>query len=351
MTLRFGLSVDSQAAASGDLGAFLTSELRLVHLVRDAGWDSIWVVHHYMPESMRMPQPGPWLGRLAPEIGDMEVGVGILLLSILNPLDVAETYGTVDVLTGGRLILGVGMGYRAEEFGAFGVDPADRLKRFIGNLAALKALWEAEGGVDVDLPWCKVSNASLGALPVRRPRPPIWIGATQEPAIRRAARLGDAWLIPPVMTRDDVRLQLGFYRDEMSSEKRDRQRIFPISREVVCAPTDREALALAQEYLRPKYSAYAASGGLPSGGFDPERFADFSKGRFIIGSPNRCVEELTDFVDAGLNDFVFRTRWLGMPEDAALASLRLICQEVVPALRQYAAQDVKATAPQSTLVP
>lgn len=75
MTLRFGLTVDSQAAPPDDLGAFLDSELLPEHMVREAGWDSIWVVHHDMPEQMKMPQPGPWLGRLVTEIGDREVGV------------------------------------------------------------------------------------------------------------------------------------------------------------------------------------------------------------------------------------------------------------------------------------
>lgn len=71
-----------------------------------------------------MPQPAAWLSRLIAETGEMQLGTGILVLPLLHPVEVAETYGPIDALSNGRLVLGVGLGYRAEEFAAFGVERA-----------------------------------------------------------------------------------------------------------------------------------------------------------------------------------------------------------------------------------
>lgn len=87
----------------------LRGQIRLLHHARDHGWDSFWTGQHFLP-TMPMTQPVPFLARLAAEAGEMRIGLGILLLALANPLDVAETFASMDVVSGGRFTLGVGLG-------------------------------------------------------------------------------------------------------------------------------------------------------------------------------------------------------------------------------------------------
>lgn len=334
MTLKVGLNVTCQSPLDERLEDYMEGEIRLVHAARDAGWDSVWASHHYMPQRMRMPQPGPWMTRLAMESGELDVGVGILLLGLVNPLEVAETYGTIDVLSRGRLILGVGLGYRAEEFEAFGTTIGDRVRRFVGNLDALNQLWTAteDSPARIKLGWCQVTTSAIGAKPYQQPRPPIWIGANRDPAIRRAAQLGDTWLIAPFSKRSTVLRQIDMYKGECAAVGREMPTVLPLGREIYCAPTRQAALEGARQFLGGKYSAYAEWRGSASTAHT-DLFEEFSADRFVIGTPDECVEALIPYLDAGVNYLKFRTRWLGMPYQAALDSVSLLAREVVPVLR------------------
>ena len=102
----------------------------------------------------------------------------------------------VDMISGGRLILGVGAGYAPEEFAAFGYSLKERGSRLEESAALLHRLWTEENVTHLGKHY-RVDNATVAPRPVQRPRPPIWFGAWAEPAIRRAARLGDAWFVGP----------------------------------------------------------------------------------------------------------------------------------------------------------
>ena len=104
---------------------------------------------------------------------------------------VPHGYATLDALCGGRLVFGVGLGYREVEYAAFGVDPSEKVRRFVANLDIIRRLWSGES-VDADLPWCQLSEAKLTMLPIQRPGPAIWMAAHSDAAFRRAARMADA---------------------------------------------------------------------------------------------------------------------------------------------------------------
>lgn len=149
----------------------LRGQIRLLHHARDHGWDSFWTGQHFFP-TMPMTQPVPFLARLAAEAGEMRIGLGILLLALANPLDVAETFASMDVVSGGRFTLGVGLGYRDVEYDGFGILSHEPVRRLEDNLKLVEALWAGEA-VSADLPWCRLDAATLKILPVQRPRPPL----------------------------------------------------------------------------------------------------------------------------------------------------------------------------------
>jgi hypothetical protein len=105
----------------------------MVRLARDRGWDSLFSGQHYLNEgNNKQLQTVPFLARLAAEAGEMTIGLGILLLNLHNPVYVAETVATLDVIARGNFIFGVGLGYRDIEYDAFGVPKGERVRRTSG---------------------------------------------------------------------------------------------------------------------------------------------------------------------------------------------------------------------------
>lgn len=156
----------------------------------EAGFDSFWVTeHHGMPDGY-LPSPLTLLAALAPVTRRIELGTGVLLAPLHHPLRIAEDAAVVDRLSGGRLVLGLGLGYAEHEYRAFGVDPATRGARLEALVGTLRAAWTGES----------FSSPVLGLDDVRvTPRPardvPIWLGGYAGVAVRRAGRIADGHLV------------------------------------------------------------------------------------------------------------------------------------------------------------
>src|SRR5262249_52892311 len=114
--MRVGLVLNTQFVAGEDPVGKVAELLDKVRAARDNGFDSIAVTQHYLLTPFQMLQPVPLIGRLAGESGSMRLVTNIFLLTIHTPAYVAEQVATLDVLTGGRFVFGVGLGYRPEEF-------------------------------------------------------------------------------------------------------------------------------------------------------------------------------------------------------------------------------------------
>jgi alkanesulfonate monooxygenase SsuD/methylene tetrahydromethanopterin reductase-like flavin-dependent oxidoreductase (luciferase family) len=333
---RVGLFLTNQQPVGRDMRVALAEQLELLGAARDADWDSVFTGHHYLADSNAQLQPVPFLARLAAESGEMQLGIGILLLTVANPVAVAEEIASLDIICGGRLILGVGLGYRDVEFAAFGVDKRDRLRRFEANLEVIRRLWAGEE-VTVDLPWCSLDAATLTALPVQRPGPEVWIGATGEKAVARAGRLTDGWLINPAAEAAEVKRLRPVFDAGRDESGRTGGGTIAAFKEVYCAPTRDEAVRIAGPYLEAKYRAYDAWGQAQAhAGTDTlaRAFEELRSQRFIVGSPEDCLRELLWWRDEiGVEHFLLRTNWAGMPLGDALASVRLLSSEVLPGLR------------------
>ncbi|MQA04450.1 MAG: LLM class flavin-dependent oxidoreductase [Streptosporangiales bacterium] len=336
MTVRVGLFLTNQNQPGSDLVRGLHDQLRLARAGRDHGWDSVFAGHHYLSESLSHIQPLPYLARLAAETGDMQVGIGINLLALQNPVDVAESYASLDIITGGRLVFGVGLGYRKVEYDAFGIDGGEKVRRFQENLRLVQELWTGDE-VSADLPWCRLDGVRLNVLPVQRPRPPLWMAANSDPAVARAAKLADTWMINPHATVETIERQLGLFRETRAAEGKGEVTELPLMREVFCAPTRSAAEELARPWLERKYEVYAQWGQdkvITGEGSFERPYEDLARQRFIVGSPDDCLEALLKWRDTlGVDHFLLRTQWPGMPVEHALDSVDLLAREVVPTLR------------------
>jgi alkanesulfonate monooxygenase SsuD/methylene tetrahydromethanopterin reductase-like flavin-dependent oxidoreductase (luciferase family) len=334
--VQIGLYLTNQHPVGSDMVEALGGQIRLLHHARDQGWDSVWGAQHFLA-TMAMTQPVPFLARLAAEAGEMRADLGILLLALANPLDVAETFASMDVVCGGRFTLGVGLGYRDVENDAFGIAGGERLHRFEENLRLVQALWTGEK-VSTELPWCRLEDATLTILPVQRPRPPLWMAADNDRAVERAAQMADTWMINPHATTSTIARQLQLFESVRREFGRPALEELPAIKEIVCASTRERAIEIAKPYLAAKYEAYRAWGqdaALPAGETFDLPFESLLEERFVIGTPEDCLRELLQWRDGlGVDHFIFRPFWSGMPVETALESMALLSREVIPVLRE-----------------
>jgi len=145
-------------------------------------------------------EPFVLFGYLGAITSKIEFVVGVLVLPQRQTALVAKQAAEVDILTGGRLRLGIGVGWNYVEYEALGKDFNNRGKRSEEQIALLRALW-TQPVIDFHGEWERVEGAGINPLPVQRPIP-IWIGGTADVVLRRTARLGDGWF--PMMPPNDA---------------------------------------------------------------------------------------------------------------------------------------------------
>jgi len=329
--MRFGLFLSNQHLPDADPVACLRDHLAQVRSARRLGFHSVWAGQHFLASPYQMFHPVPVLARVAAEAGPMQVGNCVLLLPLLNPVDVAELGATMDAITDGRYVLGVGLGYRRVEDEAFGVK-GDKAKRFEEALALIKRLW-TEGEVSFEGKYFRVAGARTSIRPVQKPRPPIWIAGNSDAAVRRAALTGDAWIMNPHATVATLKRQVELYRKVREEAGREPGPT-PILREVYAAETDERAVEEAGPILAAKYRSYADWGqdkALPETDRFQRRFEELARDRFIIGRPEACRNEIERYGrELGIDHLILRTQWPGLDASKAMRSIRLLGERVIP---------------------
>jgi alkanesulfonate monooxygenase SsuD/methylene tetrahydromethanopterin reductase-like flavin-dependent oxidoreductase (luciferase family) len=326
--VRPGLYLSPQHPPGTDPRRAFAEHLEQVALARALGFAAVAVPQHFLAERYQMLQPLPLLARLADEAGEMRLVAGVLLLTLLNPVEVAEQAATMDVLTGGRFVLGVGLGYRAEEDAAFGVGRR-RVARFRDRLEVVRRLLDGEE-VTAAGEGYRLERARLVLRP--DPRPSIWLAGNGDAAVRRAARLGDAWILNPHATVDDLERQRALF---VAERGRDAVEV-PVVREVCVAQTDAAAERIAAPVLAAKYAAYVDWGQsevMPEGDTLRRGWDDLRRGRFLVGAPDTVaagLRELRERVGATL--VLARVQWPGLAHADAMRSLTLLGERVIPAI-------------------
>ncbi|MGH3097002.1 MAG: LLM class flavin-dependent oxidoreductase [Streptosporangiales bacterium] len=333
--IEVGLLLGSQFPAGESAATRFAQQLGQVAVARDAGFDSVWASQHYLADPFQYLHPLPVLARLLAEAGTMRIGTSVLLLGLANPVDLAEELATLDILSDGRLTVGVGLGYRDVEFDAFGVPPDRRLRRFLDNLDVLRRLWAGEE-VSFESEHVRLDRVRSALLPVQRPHPPIWMAGHTDAAIRRAARRGLPWLAAAAHVEDDyLRHQVSVYRAACRDSGRDDLEL-PLLQEIHVAPTETEALDVVRRSLALKYQVYEQWGQdkilPPDQSFDVE-FERLRRSRFIIGDPEQCRRRIRWLMDTVRpTHLLLRMQWPGMTEDEVMSSLRLFAEKVLPVL-------------------
>jgi len=159
------------------------------------GFDDVWLSEHHFIDDGYLPSMLPAASAIAARTKKIRIPLGVLLMPFHNPVRLAEDIAVVDVISGGRFELGVGVGYKVEEFEGFGVPFSERGVRTNEALGIVRRLLEGET-VTFKGKFFEVNKVKLTPEPIQRPHPPIWIGGFTPPALRRAARYGDGFTAP-----------------------------------------------------------------------------------------------------------------------------------------------------------
>ena len=320
--LEFGLS---PIQSSADFGAMQAQ----ARLAESLGYTTLWA-HEHHSQRMMYPDPLMALAALAAVTERIGLGTNMLLLPIHHPVRVAQEAAMVDVLSRGRLRLGVANGYSKTDFATFGTAMSRRGARMTRGIELIRALWSGEAVTrseeDFDL-----DGFELFPLPVQRPGPPILIGGQAEVAIRRAARLGDNYLISTTETLENVGQRVATYR--RARRELELPAPPPLLNRVVCTVASRAerdaALAFFSRALLALYDGWghANVAALSAAEREPERVA---REHLVIGEPAECIERLEAYAELGVGHVACLMNFGGPDPELAERSIRLFGERVLP---------------------
>ncbi len=335
--MKLGFYVSNQYLPQERMDRKITEHVEQVRAVRDAGFDLICTGQHYMAAPYQMPTSLHLLARLAPEAGEMQVASTIVLLPLHNPVDMAESVATMDAICSGRFIFGVGLGYREEEYVAFGIRRQDRVSRLLEALELMKLLWTQEE-VQFDGRFYRVPKIIPTTRPIQKPYPPIWLAANNDSAIRRAGHLGYPWLINPHSTLATVKRQIDLYRIAVEESGGSLLKGLPMLRELYVAEDEERAFRESGPYLESKFASYVSWGqdkALPVGESFSMPYQELAKDRFLIGTPEDIVSDIKRYESLlGIDCIIFRMQWPGMEHAAVMKEIELMTKYVIPQVKE-----------------
>jgi alkanesulfonate monooxygenase SsuD/methylene tetrahydromethanopterin reductase-like flavin-dependent oxidoreductase (luciferase family) len=308
---------------------------RQAERAEELGFDSLWLTEHHFTDDGYLPSMIPMAAALAARTTRVTIGTYVLLAPFHHPVKLAEDTAVTDVISNGRLRLGLGLGYRPEEFEGFGIPRNERLGRTLETIEIMRRAWTGER-FDFAGKYFNFRGVRVLPRPVSRPHPEILWGAAATKAIERAARmdLGFACV--------GGRREIGIYHDALKAQGKDPARFSVVSSRVVhIAPSVEQAWAEAGPAMMYQAELYAqwiavGYGRDPKQSFirpDPDRL----KRSGILGPVDhvrRRIEEVID--ETPMTEFIVCGQLPGLDPAKAWQSLELFGKEILPSIRQGA---------------
>jgi probable F420-dependent oxidoreductase len=320
-------------------GSFYREALEEVVLGEELGFDSVWMEEHHGIKDHYWPTPLMVLAGFATRTERVLLGTDVLILPFYHPSQVAEQAAMLDVMSNGRAVLGVAIGYREDEFALFGAPLERRGARFEEQLEVIRRLW-ARDDVSFEGQFYRLERATIEPKPIQAGGVPIWIGGWGPLGLKRAAQLADAWVPGPTARLEKLLSARATYQEELGKLGKATGRApAPLTREVVIAETQERARELAERHLLVNYrDEYGGGWGHPLIGKEDDtsvdEFESIARDRFVIGTPEECVRQIQRFREAfGVDHLICRLYFPGMPHDHIMQELRLLAGEVCPAFR------------------
>ena len=280
MSVKIGVAGASLMARQGR-----ETFLRYLDTLEELGWDSVWFSDRIVGSAWRM-DPLAGMAIAAGRTERLKFGTGVLLMSMRSPVTTARELATIDLLSNGRLVVGVGIGQESTvEYDAMGVRKRDRGKRLDEAIRIMRRLW-TEDSVTYESEFLKLTDAAIQVRP-KQANVPIWIGSRTEPGLRRTGYLGDGWL-PTQITPEEV--AQGIERIKHHAAEAGRE--------------------ISDDHYGVQIGTYMVEHGrVPDHILErylTQRRADVPPEAVnLLGTPDEVMARLREYIDAGATKFVF----------------------------------------------
>jgi alkanesulfonate monooxygenase SsuD/methylene tetrahydromethanopterin reductase-like flavin-dependent oxidoreductase (luciferase family) len=264
--------------------------------------------HHGRPDGY-IPSPLVLCGALATRTKQIELGTGVMLLPLWWPIRVAEDSALIDIISGGRFALGVGLGLVPREFAMYGLETKEARGRMEESVAVLRAAW-GDGPFDFDGKHFQFEATEVTPKPVQGAALPIYMGGQSAPAIERAGRIGDSWQTDPLHGMETMKVWAEMYREAARAAGREPR--VHLMRDCWIADTDADLQEEFGHFLEDDWRYYFELGSFKTGRFNAEaepwlleiedsrelKFERLREDRVIAGDVDEVREEVGRWIEA-----------------------------------------------------
>ena len=315
------------------------------------GYHSIWFAEHHFNDYGLCPAPPVLAGFVAARTRTIRLGMGVSLLPLHHPVDLAEQLAVLDVVSGGRLDVGIGRGGTLQDYQTFGSERADSRARVEEGIALMQRCWQAEP-FDFAGRFHSAERLHVRPRPIQSPHPPLFVATNSEDSVLSAAKLGLPTLSSFFVPLDELCQRHQIYRDVAlasghTPDEIDRLQGLSWVMRVVHVAASRDDAIRATEapfmgyQRRMSVLRSDSTGGSIASSFDRSLlrlrpFRDYlDNGWLMVGSPDEITAELRAFVDTtGYRRILLVMALPGLDTTHALSSMRLFSEHVAPALRR-----------------
>jgi alkanesulfonate monooxygenase SsuD/methylene tetrahydromethanopterin reductase-like flavin-dependent oxidoreductase (luciferase family) len=346
--MKFGLFHSVQLPNPSEQDRYYREALEQVLHAERHGYNSVWFTEHHFTRHGIVSATLSVLAYLAGVTDTIRLGTAVTVLPFHNPVQLAEQTATVDLLSNGRLDLGVGRGYQWGEFHRMGVPMDEATRRFEESMEVLTRAWTSIEPFDHRGEFWSFNDLTVQPKPVQRPHPPVYVAASGSDSVARVVRNDWNLLVGQAETQEQVGRQVEFYRDALAevespytadrvvvaramyaaetTEQARREAEIPFmwfkqTGQEVSAPPGRRADLLPEEFAayRSRYS--------PDARFD---YAALCDDVMLFGSPDHIAERIGLLRDSGVENLIFFVNFGGIEHQKVLDSLELFAAEVMP---------------------
>lgn len=331
--IKFGylLGFRNPPGSNLDFGTLYAEMFRQVEFVDHAGFDSIWLTEHHFTDDGYLAAIMPMLAAIAARTTRVSIGTYVLLAPFYHPLRLAEDTATIDVISNGRLRLGIGLGYRAEEFAGFQLSRQQRLGRTLETIDILKRAWTGER-FSFEGKYFQFRDVRVLPKPISKPHPQLLWGGMTPKAIQRGAELDLSFACN--LGQREVTL----YRDTLRQLGKDpgaysivNSRTVYVADNAEQAWADIEPAAMYQAALYAQWLSEAT--GSDQSWIQP--IPDKIKRTCVLGSPEEVKQRLLEIIGSNqMTELIVVTQLPGLDPAKAMRSLERFATEVLPALRR-----------------
>ena len=333
--MKFGLySSIADPPAGENLARSVEEVMEEAQLAEEQGFDSCFFGEHHQDRDGFLPSPLIVATAVAARTKRLKVGTSVILLPLHHPVQLAEDVVTLDIVSSGRIILGVGLGYQPADFRAFGIPMENRVGLLEEGIEIIRNCWTAKP-FSFNGKHFQLDEVQVLPPPFQKPSPPLWIGASTPRGARRAGRLADGFVAGPSTGMEATVRLVETYRQAAIHAGREPRVV--LMRDAWVASSRAEAEAVYGPEVTAAYKYYWRNGLTEFQSIESEAELTLERvapQRLILGDPEECVGEFLRWKEAtGADYFLLRLRHAhsgGPSHEKIMGAIKLFGQSVLP---------------------